>query len=126
MSLCYYCSSAAVRQKGLLTVASGIEAENAEKAEKEILNQLEAVKNGEFEFESSVKSLTDSLKTYNDSQISLDTWYTLKVNNPKLYSPTDIAEKLTHITREDIIKTANGIKLHTVYKLLPCEKEENI
>ncbi len=124
MSLCYYCSASSVRQKGLLTVESGIETENCDKAEKEILNQLEIVKKGEFsdfEFESSVKSITDSLNTYNDSQNSIDLWYAIKVNNRTIYSPEDIAEKLSKITRDDIINTAKGIKLNTVYKLLPKE-----
>lgn len=127
MSLCYYCSASSVRQKGLLTVESGVETDNADKAEKEILNQLESLKKGDFtdfEFESSIKSLTDSLKSYTDSQNSLDMWYALKVNNDNIYSPADIAEKIKQITKEDIIKTANGINLHTVYKLLSNEEEE--
>lgn len=127
MSLCYYCSASSVRQKGLLTVDSGVEAKNAEKAQNEILNQLEAVKRGEFtdfEYNSSLKSIADSLKTYNDSQISLDLWYALKAANPVLYSPEDIAEKVSHITREEVINAANGIKLHTVYRLLPKEAAE--
>ncbi len=122
MSLCYYCSASSVRQKGLLTVESGIETANAEKAEKEILNQLDIVKSGEFtdfEFESSVKSLYDSLMGYNDSQISLDTWYTVKINNSEIYSPEEIAERIKTITREDVVAAAKGVKLHTVYKLLP-------
>lgn len=122
MSLCYYCSASPVRQKGLITVESGIETANADKAEKEILNQLEAVKKGEFsdfEFESSVKSICDSLSSYNDSQTALDTWYTMKINNSQLYSPADITEKIKEITREDIIEAAKGVKLNTVYKLLP-------
>ena len=77
----------------------------------------------DFEFSSSVKSITDSLKTYNDSQASLDTWYSLKAYNKELYSPEDIAEKLSFVTREDVIKAANGVKLHTVYKLLPEVKK---
>lgn len=122
MSLCYYCSASAVRQKGLITVESGIETENALKAEKEILNQLEAVKKGEFsdfEFQSSIKSISDSLNSYNDSQNSIDLWYAIKVNNNSVYSPEDIAEKLKNITREDVVNTANGVTLNTVYKLLP-------
>lgn len=122
MSLCYYCSASAVRQKGLITVESGIETENAEKAEKEILNQLETVRKGEFsdfEFRSSIKSISDSLNSYNDSQNSIDLWYAIKVNNDSVYSPEDIAEKLKNITREDVVNTANGVKLHTIYKLLP-------
>ncbi len=126
MSLCYYCSAAAVRQKGLVTVESGVETENCEKAQKEIINQLDAVKNGEFtdfEFSSSTKSITDSLQGYNDSQSSIDLWYAIKINNDTLYSPEDIAEKLSNITREDVIKAAKGVKLNTVYKLLPKEAE---
>ena len=121
MSLCYYCSATSVRQKGLVTVESGVEFKNANKAETEILNQLEIIKKGEFsefEFDSSIKSIKDSLNTYNDSQNALDTWYLLKVNNDNIYSPSDISEKISKITREDVIKTAEGVRLHTVYKLL--------
>lgn len=126
MSLCYYCSASAVRQKGLITVESGVEKENAEKAEKEISAQLDIVKKGEFsdfEFESSIKSICGSLNTYNDSQISLDTWYALKANNNNLYSPEDIAERIKQITREDVVNAAKGVKLHTVYRLLPKEEK---
>lgn len=126
MSLCYYCSASAVRQKGLVTVDSGVEAENAEKAQKEILAQLDAVKKGEFtnfEFEASLKSLRDSLNSYNDSQVLLDTWYALKAGNRTLYSPEEIADKIAEITREDIVNAAKGIRLHTVYKLLPKEEK---
>ncbi len=121
MSLCYYCSASVIRQKGLLTVESGIETENAEKAEKEIINQLDIVKKGEFsdfEFESSIKSISDSLNSYNDSQTTLDNWYALKVNNENLYSPSDIGEKLKQITKEDVIKSASSVTLNTVYKLI--------
>ena len=126
LSLCYYCSASSVRQKGLVTVDSGVEAENAEKAQKEILAQLDAVKKGEFtdfEFEASLKSLRDSLNSYNDSQVLLDTWYALKAGNRTLYSPEEIADKIAEITREDIVNAAKGIKLHTVYKLLPKEEK---
>ncbi|MEE1006851.1 MAG: insulinase family protein [Acutalibacteraceae bacterium] len=126
MSLCYYCSASAVRQKGLITVDSGVEAENADKAKTEILNQLDAVKKGEFtdfEYEASLKSLRDSLNSYNDSQVMLDTWYALKAGNKTLYSPEEIGEKISAITREDIINATKGVKLHTVYTLLPKEEK---
>lgn len=124
MSLCYYCAASSVRYKGFLMVDSGVEVENADKAVDEILNQLEIMKKGEFsdsEFESSVKSICDSIKTYYDSQNSLDLWYALKINNQTLYSPDDIIEKIKAITKEDVIYAAKGVNLHTVYKLLPKE-----
>jgi predicted Zn-dependent peptidase len=82
------------------------------------------MKKGEFsdnEFESSIKSICDALNTYYDSQNSLDLWYALKVNNTNLYSPQDIIEKIKQITKEDVIAAAKGVKLHTIYKLLPKE-----
>ena len=47
-SLCYYCTSQYNRFKKTLMVDCGIEEENIEKTEKEIIKQLEDIKNGEF------------------------------------------------------------------------------
>ena len=124
MSLCYYCAAGSVRYKGLLTVDSGVEWQNADKAIEAILNQLEIMQKGDFtdfEFESSIKSICDSLKGHYDSQNGIDLWYALKINNNNLYSPEDIIEKIKAITREDVIYAAKGVKLHTIYKLLPKE-----
>ncbi len=124
LSLCYYCAASSVRYKGLITVDSGVEWQNADKAMNEILNQLEIMQKGEFsdfEFESSIKSICDTLKGYYDSQNGIDLWYALKINNRELYSPEDIMEKIKAITREDVVYAAKGVKLHTVYKLLPKE-----
>lgn len=125
-SLCYYCASSSVKAKGLITVDSGVEKENATKAEKEILNQLDMIKQNLFtdeEFESSIKSITDSFKSYNDSQGLLDAWYSLKIVKDKLLSPEEAAADILNVTRNDVVYAARGVKLHTVYKLLPEDKE---
>jgi len=125
-SLCYYCASGAVKSKGLITVDSGIEKENATKAEKEILNQLDIMKQNLFtdeEFQSSIKSITDSFKSYNDSQGLLDAWYSLKIVKDRLISPEEAAQEILNVTRNDVVYAARGVKLHTVYKLLPNDKE---
>ena len=75
------------------------------------------------EFNSSIKSITDSFKSYNDSQGLLDAWYSLKIVKDKLLSPEEAAENIQNVTRNDVVYTARGIKLHTVYKLLPENKE---
>ena len=125
MSLCYYCSASSVRSRGFVMVDSGLEADNTEKAKAEILNQLEIVKKGEFtdfEFESSIKSICGSLKSYDDSLSSLDLWYALKIYNKRLMAPEEISEKIKKITRQDVVKAAQGIALNTVYMLLPEAK----
>ena len=125
-SLCYYCASNSVKAKGLITVDSGIEKENAAKAEREILNQLDIMKQNLFtdeEFQSSIKSITDSFKSYNDSQGLLDAWYSLKIVKDKLLSPEEAAEDILKVTRNDVVYAARGVKLHTIYKLLPNDKD---
>ncbi len=125
MSLCYYCSASSVRSRGFVMVDSGLEADNAEKAKKEILNQLQIVKNGEFsdfEFNSSIKSICGSLKSYNDSLTSLDLWYALKAYNEAFFSPEEMCEEIKKITRADVVAAAKGIALNTVYMLLPEAK----
>ncbi len=125
MSLCYYCSARGVKIKGLVTVESGIEAENAEKAQKAILDQLENLKNGNLtdeEYNSSILGITDSINSYNDSSEALEAWYATRFSDETFVSPEEFAEKIKAVTKDDVIKTANGIKLHTVFLLLPEEK----
>lgn len=124
MSLCYYCSASCVRSKGLLLVQSGVEADNCDKAESEILKQLELVKKGDFSdftYNASIKAITGSLKAYNDSPYAIDKWYSGIIMRDKLKTPEFMAKQVLNVTKEDIIKAANSVKLHTVYRLLPKE-----
>lgn len=126
MSLCYYCSASCARSKGYIMVQSGVEAKNCEKAEQEILKQLELVKKGEFSeftFGASIKAITGSLKAYNDSPSALDRWYSGLIMRENLKTPEFLAEQISKVTKQDVINAAKGIKLHTVYRLLPKEAE---
>ena len=126
LSLCYYCSASAVRNKGFVMVDCGLESDNAQKAKNEILAQLDLVKSGDFtdfEFESSIKSIVGSLQTYQDSLGSLDVWYALKIHNDALYAPEEIAQRVRETTRDEVIRAAKGITLNTVYYLLPEVKK---
>lgn len=122
MSLCYYCAARCVKIKGLVTVESGVELENIEKTESAVLAELEKLQSGDitdFEFESSKKSCVDSLKSFSDGQGLLDTWYSLKIFESEPLDPESLAELLKQVTKEEIIEAAKGIKLHTVFRLLP-------
>ena len=48
MSLCYYCRSIVNQRNGIMIVASGIEFSNKEIAENAIIEQLNAIKNGDI------------------------------------------------------------------------------
>lgn len=127
LSLCYYCACAAVKSKGVMLVDSGVKAENAEKAQKEILAQLEIMKKGEFgneQFESSIRSLCDSIKSRNDCQESIFSWYATRVFDDSLKSPEDLIEAVCAVTKEDVMRAAQNVSLHTVYSLMPQEGNE--
>lgn len=122
MGLCYYCLSTGNRLKGYMLVESGVEAENAKKAEFEIIRQLEVIKNGQFsdfEFESSKLSIINALNSYGDSQDTIDGWYTVRCALTEPVSPEEYAEIISKVSDTDVKVIAKDIRLHTVYTLMP-------
>ncbi len=120
-SLCYYCAARPNRTKGYLLVDSGVEPENAERAEKEILNQLEDIKKGDISAEdlaASIRSIKDSLICLNDSQSALDNWYSMRLGDTPV-SPKDYISAIEAVTLEDVIRAAKMYTLDTVYKIMP-------
>lgn len=126
MSLCYYCSSRYTRLKGFIMVQSGCEEENMEKAQKEILNQLEEIKNGNFdyEFNSSKIGLTDAINSVCDAPESLEAWYTNQCLSSRYKSPAESAAENNSVTKEQIMECAKRVKLDTVYKLVSTKEAE--
>ena len=120
LSLCYYCSSAPEAHKGLLMVASGIEVENKEKAQTEILNQLKEIQNGNIsdeEFDSAVKSLINGYSELDDDAYSLSLWYYSRLMAGNTDTPQDAVNKIKALTKKDVINAASKVKLDTVYFL---------
>ena len=120
LSLCYYCSAIPEAHKGLLFVASGIEVENKQKAQEEILNQLEDIKQGKIsdeEFDSAVKSLVNGYSELDDDPQSLSLWYYGRMLAGLDGTPQDVCEKIKALEKEDVVKASSGIKLDTVYFL---------
>ncbi len=119
-SLCYYCSARALRKNGFITVESGVEDANAQKAKQEILAQLEAIKQGDFSeelIEASKRSICDSLNSVEDSIGSIDFWYGARLGEEKPLSPKEFAQLVNSVTREQIISSAKKIKADTFYFL---------
>ena len=127
LSLCYYCAVGLTKIKGFLTVDCGIDAKNEEKAIKAICDQLFIMKKGmftDFEYESAVKSMKDSLRAYYDSQTTLDMWYSLKIFEENPLSPEELWNLISSVTKEEVCEAAKGIELHTVYSLRACAVEK--
>ena len=128
LSLCYYCACMAVKNKGIMLVDSGVETENTEKARDEILNQLEIMKKGEFtqsEFDSSICSICDSIKSVEDSQEAINLWYASRVFDDTVTCPEELINLVSSVTREEVVAAAKAVQLHTVYTLLPQEAKND-
>lgn len=120
MSLCYYCGARLLREKGIIFIQSGIEEENYEKALKEIFNQIDVMKNGEFtdeDFNSSIKALADAFKGVEDSPVAVCTFYSSQVFDDEIISGQEYAEKICAVTREQVTECAKRVSIDSVYLL---------
>ncbi len=120
MSLCYYCSARLLREKGIIFVQSGVEEANYEKALNEILNQLEIMKKGEFteeDFNSSIIALSDAFSGVGDSPVSVCTFNSSQAFDDEVVSGKEFAEKISAVTREQVIACANRVTVDSVYLL---------
>ena len=119
-SLCYYCASRYDRQKGILTVDSGVEGENIEKAEEGILKEIEDMKNGvitDFEIEATKMAVVNSFYTTNDTVSGIETWYASQLFDGSFKTIEELSAEINAVSREDIIKAAQKLTLDTVYVL---------
>ncbi len=120
LSLCYYASSRLNKLKGTMTVSSGVEFKNFDKAYDEILKQLESIKNGEisdWEMKSAKSALINILSSYDDSMTATEEFYFNQALTGESSSVSDFIESIKEISYEDVISVANKIELDTVYKL---------
>ncbi len=126
LSLCYYCQSIPESQKGIMIVASGIDGDKYEDAKKEILAQLEEIKNGNItdeEFDGAIKSLSSEYMSLYDSPDMLESWYINRGLSGRSDSPEDAAEILKTVTKEDIVEIAHRLTLDTFYTLKPISEK---
>ena len=120
LSLCYYCSTTAEPQKGIMTVLCGIEVDHKQQAIDEILKQLDEMKNGNFtdkDIEVAKLVIVNSYKGIFDNAGSIVNWYRRRLMAGKIETPEEMIEKTNKLTRENIIEAANKITLDTIYFL---------
>lgn len=121
LSLCYYCSALYNSIKGIMLVQSGVETKNVERAQQEILLQLDELKKGNFsddELETAKLSLCNSYRSVSDSLGSLEGWYLSQTFSSKIQQPEEAVELVQAITRQQVIDAASNVTLDTVYKMI--------
>ena len=120
LSLCYYASSSYARSKGIMTVSSGIECRDFQKAHDEILHQLELVQQGQWEdweLQGALATMCSSLTSLSDSQGALENYYLGQTATGAEDTPEDLMAALRQVTPERIRAAAQSVTLDTVYFL---------
>lgn len=120
MSLCYYASSSYARSKSVMTVSSGIETKDFQRAYDEILRQLEQVKAGcweEWELSGALATMCSALTALPDSQEALENYYLGQTATGAGETPEELAAALTAVTPARIMAAAESCGLDTVYFL---------
>jgi hypothetical protein len=75
LSLCYYCSMVSQYIKGMFVISAGINACDKDKAYNAIMNELTAMKNGDFtdeEFDTAIRNIKSSFRGVTDSIRSIN------------------------------------------------------
>lgn len=126
MSLCYYCAARLDSNKGIITVESGVENENAEKALDAIRHELDEVRQGNFTdetIENAKKSLYDLYNSVYDSVMGINDWMTSYAVKNEITEPSALGEMINSVCREEIIIAAGAVTEDTVFILESDSKE---
>ncbi|MEE0945119.1 MAG: pitrilysin family protein [Clostridia bacterium] len=120
LSLAYYAGSQLHKFKGFIAVNAGVEFENFKKAYDEILVQLDELKNGNIndnEFTAAKMSLINSLNSYYDDQLYMQSFYLGEKVAGTGYDIDYYIKKIEEVTINDVTKAAKSIELNSVYYL---------
>ncbi|MEF9933737.1 MAG: pitrilysin family protein [Clostridium sp.] len=119
-SLCYTIYSTVEKHKGMMFVACGIDPSSKDIAVSRIKEILSSIKNGEFtdeELETAKSATKHSLKGIKDNKYT----YIGYIQGLNIYSSDytldDLCERITTVTRDQVIKAANTLSEDTIYFL---------
>ncbi|RWZ60431.1 insulinase family protein [Halobacillus fulvus] len=126
-SLAYYAASRFESHKGLLLVFSGIDPNDYDQAKSIILEQMEAMKKGDFteeQVEETKEQVIHQLQeTMDNANGLIEVLYHQMISGAEM--PADqLIERIRNVTKQDVIDMANKIELDTIYFLTSQEGGE--
>lgn len=107
-------------QQNIITVSSGVETGDRDRALEEIDRQLKAVQRGDWEDweqEGALQAIRSSLLSLSDSQGALENFYLGQIASGVHETPEELAAELECVTKERIVAAAQTVHLDTVYFL---------
>ena len=120
LGLCYYCSSTFDIYSGAVFVSCGISPCNKEKAEAEILSQLNKMVIGEIdegELSAAKHSLCNTYRSLSDSPALLETYYFCRNAFGITCSVEECMKNIQSVSMGDVVAAASKLSLDTVYFL---------
>ncbi len=119
-NLAYFTSSSYIRQKNNIYIKCGIDVKNYEKTIKIIKEQLEGMKNGDFtekEIEEAKKYMISAIKSIEDEQDTLITYYLGQELSNLNTSLDEYIKNIEKINKKQIQDIANKMEINTIYFL---------
>lgn len=124
-SLAYYSFARLEKFKGLMVIGAGIEIANYGKAVGIINEQLEQMKKGSIsdsEMEAAKKAMINNIHSMQDNQLQITDFLMNRIVSGHTMTPEALAEKISDVTREDVVAVADGIKHAVTYFLTDNRK----
>ncbi len=125
-SLAYYASSSFEKLKGLLIIHSGIEAENYDKAVEVIQEQVTAIQAGDLseeELSNTLAGLTNRIKSVQDAPGQKIHFLMQQNLGGRSDSLEEVLQKLSVVTKEQIVQVAQKLALDTIFFLAPSKSK---
>ncbi len=120
LSLCYSCSSAYNAYKGTVVIGCGLENENRDVAQREILRQIRDVANGDFtdeEWLAAQKSLENAYRQMSDSPRALENFYYGRMLAGVDADLDESLARFSRVSREDVMAVAALFSVDSVFFL---------
>jgi len=120
LSLCYAIGSGYHGAKGILSVSAGIDSNMGQAVRREVLNQLEACRNGEIsdqEMTAAKQALRSSLLATHDSPGAIENYYATSALSGLGMTPEMYLQKVEATTLEQVQQAARETTLHSVFFL---------
>lgn len=125
-SLCYYCYSSLHSATGTIKVGCGIDPSKKEDTLSEIATQLKAMKSGDIsdtEMETAKRTMIAGLRQVNDSPSGIEAYTFRRILAGAEESVEDSRNKISVLTKADVIRAAQKVVLDTVYFMNGHEEE---
>lgn len=123
-SLCYYIASTIDRAKGAMFIYAGIAPKDYELAKNLTLEQIDAIKKGEFSDEilENTKNalINDLLEMNDDPNAVLATYFGSRLYG-EIFDIDKRIQSIKQVTKENVVKVAQKLELDTIYCLTSKE-----